>query len=51
MQGLNVIMNISGGELEQIMRELAEAQEKIYDCYRRLGSLGFLTIEETTSGN
>lgn len=34
------------GELEKIMNELAEAQSKIYECYRRLEDLGVLTIEK-----
>lgn len=46
-----VTMIIQEGELAQIMAELNAAQEKIYDCYNRLQRLGYLRIEEATSGN
>lgn len=30
------------GEVEEILKELNEAQEKIYECYNRLRDIGVL---------
>ena len=44
---------IQDGELEEVMRELQEAQDTIFRCYSRLEKLGVLRIEkkDTASGN
>lgn len=46
-------VSVQDGELESIMKELSDAQEKIYECYKRLENLGVLTIkkEKAVSGN
>lgn len=40
------------GELEEILNELSKAQATIFNCYRKLQSLGVLTItkKETDEG-
>lgn len=45
-------IEVEKGEVEAILKELYEAQEKISQCYNRLTELGIVTIrEETASGN
>lgn len=46
-------IKVKDGEIEGILRELDEAQEKIRDCYSRLDKLGVLTVEkaEAASGD
>lgn len=48
MKGNIIRLEVNGRELEKIFEELQEAQEKIYDCYNRLGKLGVLTITGAT---
>ena len=42
------LISVKDGELDEIMAELKEAQEKIYKCYNRLDELGVLRIEKET---
>ena len=52
MTKYNIRIETKKGEVEKILEELSEAQEKIYDCYSRLLNLGVLTFseaEKTTS--
>lgn len=52
MNGYLIRVEIRDGEIEQILRELNEAQEKIYQCYSRLQEAGVVVIrKETVSGN
>lgn len=37
---------IKDGEVEQIMKELDAAQEKIVECYDRLIALGVVVVEK-----
>ncbi|SDD88364.1 hypothetical protein [Sporomusa acidovorans] len=38
-------IEVEDGEVEQIIQELYAAQEKIYQCYNRLISLGVVTVK------
>ncbi|MBR2216504.1 MAG: hypothetical protein IJ849_12230 [Selenomonadaceae bacterium] len=42
-------IEVKDGEIEKILGELHEAQEKMGDCYRRLRDLGVLTIRKDTA--
>ena len=45
-------IEVRDGEDEEILRELNEAQEKIYECYSKLKELGVLvTSKEAASSN
>ncbi len=37
-------IEIKQGEVERILNELHEAQEKIYECYSELENLGVITV-------
>ena len=39
-------IEVRDGEVEKILRELSEAQEKIYECYNRLQEAGVLVISK-----
>ena len=39
-------IEVRDGEVEEILRELNEAQEKIYECYSKLKELGVLVISK-----
>ncbi len=47
MTNYAVRIEVKPGEVENILNELNEAQEKIYKCYLRLSDIGVLTISET----
>lgn len=52
MTGYEIRIEVKQGEVKKILEELDEAQEKIYDCYRRLQDIGVVTIsgaEKTAS--
>lgn len=53
MNKYSISIKAKDGELEEILKELNDAQEKIYRCYTRLQNLGVLIIdkEEAASGN
>lgn len=52
VNGYLIRVEIQDGEIEQILRELNEAQEKIYQCYSRLQEAGMVVVrKETASGN
>lgn len=40
------VISVPEGELDEIMEKLHEAQETIYQCYRRLESMGVLRVEK-----
>jgi len=40
-------IEVQDGEVEKILKELTEAQEKIYDCYNRLRDMGVVTVPGT----
>lgn len=45
-------IEVEDGEIERILSEIREAEEKIYKGYSRLKELGVLKIKtETASGN
>ena len=46
-----VEIEVPKGELEEIMEELARAQETIRACYKRLEDLGVLVIREREKVN
>lgn len=39
-------IEVENGELEQILKELSEAQEKIYQCYSKLKAMGVLKVKQ-----
>lgn len=47
----NYLMSIEveDGEIETILKEMSEAQEKIYDCYSRLRDLGAVVVRKAAS--
>ena len=52
MKSYMIRIEVEQGEVESILKELEEAQEKIHQCYNRLISLGVVKIrEEAASGN
>ena len=51
MTGYGIRITIKDGEVEKIMKEIDEAQMKLYDCYKRLKELGIVTIEKTADEN
>lgn len=44
-------IEVEDGEVERILKELTEAQEKIRVCYDRLEELGVLKIKKPPSAN
>lgn len=46
MRSYMIRIEIKQGEIESIMKEIDEAQDKIYKCYDRLTELGVLTIRK-----
>lgn len=46
MTNYHMKIAIKDGEVEQIMREMDEAQEKIFECYDRLRALGVVVVEK-----
>lgn len=46
MQRHAIVMEVRGGRLENILRELDTARETIYRCYRELQEMGVLVIKE-----
>ena len=50
---LYALVDIDESEFAEIMRNLEEARQTIYECYSRLGEIGVLTIKNETavSGN
>jgi hypothetical protein len=52
MQNYGIRIEVPEGEVKKILDELTLAQNKIYECYNRLESLGVVIIkEQTTSDN
>lgn len=39
-------IEVNQGEIEEILKELYEAQEKVRECYERLIELGIVTIRD-----
>ncbi len=44
MNGFFLQIEVKDGEIEKIMKELDEAQEKISECYQKLIELGVVTV-------
>lgn len=44
-------IKIKDGEVEEVLNELEQAQKTIYECYEKLRTMGFLTVEKAASGN
>ena len=40
----SIRIEVTDGEVGEILKSLADAQEKIYECYQRLQGIGVLTI-------
>lgn len=51
MTDYNIRIEVEDGEVEEILKELNEAQETIYKCYNKLQSLGVLKIKKSPSAN
>lgn len=52
MQNYYIRIEVPEGEVKNILDELAQAQNKIYECYNRLEDLGVVVVkEQTTSEN
>lgn len=47
----SAVIEIQGGELQEIMQELNDALKVVYRCYDRLENLGVVVIREAVSGN
>lgn len=46
MRDFDIRIEIKDGEVEEILKELNEAQETIFKCYNRLINLGVMTIRQ-----
>lgn len=46
MNNYSIRIEVAVSEIENIFKELNEAQEKIYECYRKLQDLGVVTISK-----
>lgn len=44
MNNYSIRIEVMDGEVREILKSLADAQEKIYKCYQRLQDIGVLTI-------
>lgn len=51
MTNYSIRIEVEDGEIEQILKELNEAQETIFKCYNRLQTLGVLKIKKSPSAN
>lgn len=51
MRPYSIRIEVKQGEIETILQELYEAQEKIGHCYNRLMELGVLTIRDEADGD
>ncbi|MCI9174447.1 MAG: hypothetical protein HFH49_05780 [Lachnospiraceae bacterium] len=40
----SIRIEVTDGEVGEILKSLEDAQEKIYECYQRLQCIGVLTI-------
>ncbi len=47
MTAYSIRIEIQDGEVEKILKEMEEAQNKIYDCYSRLRDMGVVTVSGT----
>ncbi len=51
MTGYMIGIEAPEGEIEKIMQEIDQAQEKIYECYSKLRDYGVLSIKKDESTN
>lgn len=53
MEKYFALLQVDDEELEAILKDLADAQEKIWSCYSRLKEIGVVEIKksEAASGN
>lgn len=52
MRSYIIRIEVEEGEVDKILQELFEAQEKISQCYNRLTEIGVVTIrDKAASGN
>lgn len=51
MKQYSIRIEVEQGEIESIMHDLCEAQEKISECYNRLIELGVVKIRDEAANN
>ncbi|MEQ3314022.1 hypothetical protein [Enterocloster clostridioformis] len=47
----NMKIEFSKKELNEVMEEMEQAQEKIFECWKRLESLGVAVVRESSQSN